>query len=180
MMAGYHKRAEATAQLRWLDEEGRVYHRSGDIGRFDEDGFLILLDRIKDVIISGGHNIYASDLEAVLARHADLADSAVIGVPSSAWGETPLALVVPKPGTRLDPDALRDWVNAQVGKTQRLSGVELRAALPRNALGKLSKKELRTPYWETKGETPAQTRDGARQEPEHASQAGKNHKAPAP
>jgi long-chain acyl-CoA synthetase len=150
MMAGYHKRPEATAQLRWLDEEGRVYHRSGDIGRFDEDGFLILLDRIKDVIISGGHNIYASDLEAVLARHADVADSAVIGVPSSAWGETPLALVVPRPGARLDPDALRDWVNAQVGKIQRLSGVELREALPRNALGKLSKKELRAPYWEAR------------------------------
>ncbi|MDF3822531.1 AMP-binding protein [Leptospira sp. 96542] len=149
MMAGYHNRPEATAQLRWLDEEGRVYHRSGDIGRFDEDGFLVLLDRIKDVIISGGHNIYASDLEAVLARHADVADSAVIGVPSPAWGETPLALVVPKPGARLDPDALRDWVNAQVGKTQRLTGVELRAALPRNALGKLSKKELRTPYWDS-------------------------------
>jgi long-chain acyl-CoA synthetase len=164
MMAGYHNRPEATAQLRWLDEQGRVYHRSGDIGRFDEDGFLILLDRIKDVIISGGHNIYASDLEAVLARHADVADSAVIGVPSSAWGETPLALVVPKPGARLEPDALRDWVNAQVGKTQRLSGVELRAALPRNALGKLSKKELRTPYWETRGETSGETRDGARQE----------------
>lgn len=160
MMAGYHNRPEATAQLRWQDEQGRVYHRSGDIGRFDEDGFLILLDRIKDVIISGGHNIYASDLEAVLARHADVADSAVIGVPSSAWGETPLALVVPKPGTRLDPDVLRDWVNAQVGKTQRLSAVELRAALPRSALGKLSKKELRTPYW-----------DGTRQ---------KQNKAPSP
>ena len=147
MMAGYHQRPEATTQLRWQDEQGRVYHRSGDIGRFDEDGFLILLDRIKDVIISGGHNIYASDLEAVLARHAEVAYSAVIGVPSSAWGETPLALVVPRPGARPDPDALRDWVNAQVGKTQRLSGVELRTALPRNALGKLSKKELRTPYW---------------------------------
>jgi len=148
MMAGYHKRPEATAQLRWLDEQGRVYHRSGDIGRFDEDGFLILLDRIKDVIISGGHNIYASDLEAVLARHADVLDSAVIGVPSAEWGETPLALVTPKPGARIDPAALRAWVNAQVGKTQRLSAVELRDALPRSALGKLSKKELRAPYWE--------------------------------
>ncbi len=148
MMAGYHKRPEATAQLRWQDEQGRVYHRSGDIGRFDADGFLILLDRIKDVIISGGHNIYASDLEAVLARHADVLDSAVIGVPSAEWGETPLALVTPKPGVSIDPAALRAWVNEQVGKTQRLSAVELRDALPRSALGKLSKKELRAPYWE--------------------------------
>ncbi|MGJ4748826.1 class I adenylate-forming enzyme family protein, partial [Leptospira sp. SA-E8] len=107
MMAGYHNRPEATAQLRWLDAEGRVYHRSGDVGRFDADGFLVLLDRIKDVIISGGHNIYASDLEAVLARHADVADSAVIGVPSPEWGETPLALVEPRPGARIDTGALR-------------------------------------------------------------------------
>jgi acyl-CoA synthetase (AMP-forming)/AMP-acid ligase II len=147
MMAGYHNRPEATAQIRWHDEQGRVYHRSGDIGRFDADGFLTLLDRIKDVIISGGHNIYAADLEAVLARHEGVLDAAVIGVPSAEWGETPLALVLPRPGARLDAAALRDWVNAQVGKTQRLSAVELRGELPRSALGKLSKKELRAPYW---------------------------------
>lgn len=149
MMAAYHNRPEATEQIRWYDEAGNVYHRSGDIGRFDADGFLTLLDRIKDVIISGGHNIYASDLEAVLLRHHDVRDAAVIGVPSEAWGETPLALVVPRAGARPDADALREWVNAQVGKTQRLSAVELRAELPRSALGKLSKKELRAPYWNT-------------------------------
>lgn len=147
MMAGYHHRPEATAQIRWHDGTGRAYHRSGDVGRFDADGFLTLLDRIKDVIISGGHNIYAADLEAVLARHEDVLEAAVIGVPSPAWGETPLALVVPRPGARLDAEALREWANAQVGKTQRLSAVELRDALPRSALGKLSKKELRAPYW---------------------------------
>lgn len=153
MMAGYHGRPEATAQIRWHDEQGNVYHRSGDVGRFDADGFLTLLDRIKDVIISGGHNIYAADLEAVLARHADVQEAAVIGVPSEQWGETPLALVVPREGASIDVAALRDWANAQVGKTQRLAGVELRAGLPRSALGKLSKKELRAPYWLHK-ETP--------------------------
>jgi len=147
MMAGYHNRPEADAEIHWRDAQGRVYHRSGDIGRFDAEGFLTLLDRIKDVIISGGHNIYAADLEAVLARHDGVLDAAVIGVPSAEWGETPLALVVPRPGARLDPAALRDWVNAQVGKTQRVSAVELRGELPRSALGKLSKKELRAPYW---------------------------------
>lgn len=147
MMARYHNRPEATAQIRWHDEQGRIYHRSGDIGRFDADGFLTLLDRIKDVIISGGHNIYAADLETVLATHEDVAEAAVVGVPSVAWGETPLALVVARPGRNIDPEALRDWVNAQVGKTQRLSAVELRSELPRSALGKLSKKELRAPYW---------------------------------
>jgi acyl-CoA synthetase (AMP-forming)/AMP-acid ligase II len=153
MMAGYHGRPEATAQIRWLDERGRVYHRTGDIGRFDADGFLTLLDRAKDVIISGGHNIYAADLEAVLARHEDVADAAVVGVPSAEWGETPLALVVARPGAGVDAQQLRDWVNRQVGKTQRLSAVELRSELPRSALGKLSKKELRAPYWRA-GATP--------------------------
>lgn len=147
MMAGYHNRPDATDQIRWCDEAGRVYHRSGDIGRFDADGFLTLLDRIKDVIISGGHNIYASDLEAVLARHEDVVDAAVIGVPSAEWGETPLALVVARAGSSPDPHALREWVNARVGKTQRLSAVDLRSELPRTPLGKLSKKELRAPYW---------------------------------
>ncbi len=147
MMAGYHHRPEATAQIRWFDEHGRMFHRSGDIGRFDADGFLTLLDRLKDVIISGGHNVHAADLEAVLARHPDVADAAVIGVPSASWGETPLALVVLKPQSQIDAAALLDWVNDQVGKTQRLSGIELRPELPRSALGKLSKKALRAPYW---------------------------------
>lgn len=148
MMAGYHNRVEATAEIRWHDDEGRVYHRSGDIGRFDADGFLTLLDRIKDVIISGGHNIYAADLEAVLARHEAVADVAVIGVPSKEWGETPLAVVALRAGADVEASKLRDWVNAQVGKTQRLAAVELRDELPRSALGKLSKKELRAPYWQ--------------------------------
>jgi acyl-CoA synthetase (AMP-forming)/AMP-acid ligase II len=151
MMAGYHNRPEATAEIRWYDDEGRMYHRTGDIGRFDADGFLTLLDRRKDVIISGGHNIYPADLEAVLASHADVQESAVIGVPSEQWGETPLALVVAKPGANIDARALRDWVNAQVGKMQRLSAVELRGELPRSHLGKLSKKELRAPYWNKAG-----------------------------
>ena len=130
-----------------------MYHRTGDIGRFDTDGFLVLLDRKKDVIISGGNNIYAADLEAVLARNADVLEAAVIGVPSAEWGETPLALVVARQDTCPDPVALRDWVNAQVGKTQRLSAVEFRHELPHSALGKLSKKELRAPYWRPVNQT---------------------------
>jgi acyl-CoA synthetase (AMP-forming)/AMP-acid ligase II len=80
---------------------GRRYIRTGDIGRFDEDGFLVLHDRRKDVVISGGFNIYPSDLEAVLRRHPDVADAAVVGVPSAQWGETPVGFVVPQrgPGT---------------------------------------------------------------------------------
>ena len=148
MMAAYHNRPDATAEIRWFDEEGRMHHRTGDIGRFDEDGFLVLLDRKKDVIISGGNNIYAADLEAILAQHPDVRESAVIGIPSAEWGETPLALVVPRAGVDLDSAALRAWINARVGKTQRLHGVELRAELPRSNLGKISKKQLRAPYWD--------------------------------
>lgn len=149
MMSGYHQRPDADAEIRWHDDDGTMYHRTGDIGRFDADGFLVLLDRKKDVIISGGNNIYAADLEAVLSRHAGVLEAAVIGVPSAEWGETPLALVVPRPGAALEAGALREWVNRQVGKTQRLSAVEIRDELPHSALGKLSKKELRAPYWRT-------------------------------
>ena len=147
MMSGYYKRHDATEAMYWRDADGRVFHRTGDVGRFDADGFLVLLDRRKDVIISGGQNVYAADLEAVLATHPDVADAAVVGVPSDAWGETPLAFVVRRPGGTVDAAALRDWTNARLGKMQRLSAVELRAELPRSALGKVLKRELRAPYW---------------------------------
>jgi acyl-CoA synthetase (AMP-forming)/AMP-acid ligase II len=147
MMSGYYKRPEATEAMYWRDAEGRVFHRTGDVGRFDEDGFLVLLDRRKDVIISGGQNVYAADLEAVLAGHPDVADVAVIGVPSEAWSETPLALVVRRAGSGLDEAGLRDWANARLGKMQRLNAVEFRAELPRSPLGKMLKRELRAPYW---------------------------------
>ena len=147
MMTRYHNKPSLTEEIRWRDEYGQIFHRSGDVGRFDADGFLVLLDRKKDVIISGGSNIYASDLEAVLSQHPDVADVAVIGVPSEAWGETPLGLVARRPGGNVEAAALREWANAQLGKTQRLSAIEFRDALPRSSLGKLLKRELRAPYW---------------------------------
>jgi acyl-CoA synthetase (AMP-forming)/AMP-acid ligase II len=99
------------------------------------------------MIISGGFNIYAADLEVVVASHPDVLDVAVIGVPSPEWGETPLALVVVKPGTTPDPADLRLWANGRLGKTQRISAVELRPDLPRSTIGKILKRELRAPYW---------------------------------
>ena len=116
---------------------------------FDEDGFLVLLDRKKDMIISGGFNIYASDLEEKLLAHPDVAEAAVIAVPSEKWGETPLGLVVARDGRRLEADALLAWVNGHVGRTQRLAAVELRPDLPRNNAGKILKQDLKKPYWET-------------------------------
>ncbi|MES2508767.1 MAG: class I adenylate-forming enzyme family protein [Pseudomonadota bacterium] len=147
MMAGYYMQPDATEKFYWRDENGTVFHRTGDIGRFDEDGFLTLLDRKKDIIISGGFNIYASDLETVIAGHPDVADVAVVGIPSAQWGETPIALVVLKPGSAVDTEAVRLWTNDRVGRTQRLAAVEYRQELPRSALGKLLKRELRAPYW---------------------------------
>ncbi|MCJ8140055.1 class I adenylate-forming enzyme family protein [Falsirhodobacter halotolerans] len=147
MMSGYFRNEEANRAIYWTDADGTVYHRTGDIGMFDDDGFLVLLDRKKDMIISGGFNIYASDLEEKLLGHPDIAEAAVIGIPSAAWGETPLGLVVGRKGARLDPQQVLKWTNSQVGRMQRLSAIEIREDLPRNNAGKLLKQDLRKPYW---------------------------------
>jgi acyl-CoA synthetase (AMP-forming)/AMP-acid ligase II len=146
IMNGYHKRPKQTAEAEWYDASGKRFIRTGDIGRFDEDGFLVLMDRKKDMIISGGFNIYPSDLEAVLARHDAVAEAAVVGVPSDRWGETPVAFVALKSGRKDAPEILCEWVNSKVGKTQRLSAVEVVPVLPRSAIGKVLKRELREQY----------------------------------
>jgi len=143
MMSGYHGQPEKTREVEWFDAEGRRYIRTGDIGRFDADGFLILFDRRKDMIISGGFNIYPSDLEGVLRGHEAVADAAVVGVPSAEWGETPVAYVVPRPGSQATEAGLREWCNERVGKTQRLAAVHLIDELPRSHIGKVLKRVLR-------------------------------------
>jgi len=143
MMTGYHRRPELTRDAEWFDASGKRFIRTGDIGRFDADGFLILADRKKDMVISGGFNIYPSDLEAQLREHPGVAEVAVVGVPSTRWGETPVAFVVRRPSDATSGEALRDWLNARVGKTQRLAGVSIVDELPRNAIGKVLKRELR-------------------------------------
>ena len=153
MMRGYHGQAQETATLVWRDERGRSFIRSGDVGRLDADGYLTILDRKKDMIISGGFNVFPTDLEQVVAGHPAVLDVAVIGVPHARWGETPLALVIPRPGASASVDELLEWANARLGKHQRLGGVELRGDFPRNALGKVLKKDLRAPYWAGTGRT---------------------------
>lgn len=148
MMSGYFGRDDLTADYIWRNAEGQVYFRSGDMGYFDADGFLILSDRKKDMIISGGLNIYANDLELVLLQDEDVIDAAVIGVPSEAWGETPLGLVVCRPSAGRSAADILDSANARLGKSQRLSQVEIRDTLPRSTIGKILKKDLRAPYWE--------------------------------
>ena len=146
MMLGYHNRPAQSREAEWFDAQGRRFIRTGDVGRFDQDGFLILMDRRKDMVISGGFNIYPSDLESELRQHPAVADAAVVGVPSAEWGETPVAFVVRRAGHGDAPDAIKRWLNERVGKTQRLADVKLIDELPRSAIGKVLKRELRDAY----------------------------------
>jgi acyl-CoA synthetase (AMP-forming)/AMP-acid ligase II len=146
VMEGYLNRPDATAEASWTDGQGRRWLRTGDIGRLDAEGFLYIVDRKKDMILSGGQNIYPADIELVMLDHPDVAEIAVIGVPSERWGETPLAVVVPRAGTQPDAAALTAWTNERVGRQQRISGVVLRDSLPRNPNGKILKRELRAEF----------------------------------
>lgn len=143
MMRGYHGRPELTARALVRLANGLVYLRSGDLGRIDADGFLHVSGRAKDVIISGGYNIYATDLEEALLSDPAVLHAGVIGVPSADWGETPVGFVVLREGAAATGAALRDRTNRLLGKVQRLSAVEVVAALPVNGLGKVVKAELR-------------------------------------
>lgn len=146
MMIGYLNKPEKTAEAEWFDPSGKRFIRTGDVGRFDADGFITLLDRKKDMIISGGFNLYPSDLESILREHPAIADVAVVGVPSTRWGETPVAFVVRAGGAAETPDTLLDWFNGRVGKTQRLARLEFTGELPRSAIGKVLKRELRDQF----------------------------------
>lgn len=144
MMTGYNNRPDATKAMYWHDADGNLYYKHGDIGRLDEDGFLQLMDRAKDMIISGGFNIYPSDIEALLAADPRVIEAAVVGMPSEEWGETPVAFVVLH-----NPDeaeALKADINAKLGKTQRLSAIRTVEELPRSPIGKVLKRELRDQY----------------------------------
>jgi len=144
-MPGYWQRYDANAEARWVDAQGEVWLRSGDIGYLDEQGFLYIVDRKKDMILSGGQNIYPQDIEAVLVTHDSIEDVAVIGVPSERWGETPVALVVPR-DEAVSMDALLEWANQRLGKQQRLAHCIAVTELPRNPNGKILKRELRKQY----------------------------------
>ncbi|MEW4468062.1 class I adenylate-forming enzyme family protein [Parasphingorhabdus sp. JC815] len=143
MMSGYQNQPEKTAQASWYDENGDRWQRMGDIGKVDEDGFVTLMGRSKDMIISGGFNIYPRDLEEALMAQPDVADAAVVGIASRQWGETPAGFVVAEEGASLDLEALKTATNEQLGKTQRLSELHLIDELPRSHIGKILKTELR-------------------------------------
>lgn len=143
MMAGYKNQPDKTREGYWTDPAtGVAWQRMGDIGRVDVDGFVELVGRAKDMIISGGFNIFPVDLETELLREADVAEAAVIGMPSRKWGETPVGFVVVT-GDAREPDAIRDAVNARLGKTQRLAQLHVIDEMPRSHIGKLLKTGLR-------------------------------------
>ena len=143
-MEGYHNRPDATQEIIWRDKLGRSFIRTGDMGRFDEDGFLYILDRKKDMIISGGINVFASDIEEVLLQHPDVRDVAIIAVPHEKWGETPLALVIRNESVEGSEADIMEWANAKLAKHQKVRKLEFRDEdFPRNALGKVQKARLR-------------------------------------
>jgi acyl-CoA synthetase (AMP-forming)/AMP-acid ligase II len=146
VMSGYHNRPEATAEATWASPDGTRWLRTGDIGRFDSEGFLYVVDRKKDMIISGGQNLYPADIEAVMRDHPAVAEVAVIGVKDSSWGETPVAVVVLQTPAATAAEQLVEWTNQRVGKQQRIRRVVFRDSLPRNANGKILKRELRNEY----------------------------------
>jgi acyl-CoA synthetase (AMP-forming)/AMP-acid ligase II len=143
MMLGYHNQPEKTREGYWTCAEGLTWQRMGDVGRIDPDGFVELVGRTKDVIISGGFNIYPVDLESQLLKDPRVAEAAVIGVPSRDWGETPVGFVVLKDAGEDALEDIRATANAALGKTQRLSALHAIAEMPRSHIGKLLKTELR-------------------------------------
>ena len=143
-MAGYFNREEANQEAMFIDQQGRQWLRSGDIGYIDSEGFLFIVDRKKDMILSGGQNIYPQDIESIVIQHPVVNDVAVIAAKSNKWGETPIALVVKEPShDAIIVSDIKRWANQQLGQQQRLADVILIDKLPRNPNGKVLKRQLR-------------------------------------
>jgi long-chain acyl-CoA synthetase len=145
-MAGYWNLPEATSKT--IDSEGWL--RTGDAGYMDEDGYVYIHDRVKDMIISGGENIYPAEVENAIFGHPDVADVAVIGVPDAKWGEAVKAIVVKKPGREPSPDEIIGFARQRIAAYKAPKSVDFIAALPRNPSGKILRRELREQYWEGK------------------------------
>ncbi len=147
LMPGYYKRADLTDQAivnGWL--------HTGDLGYVDEDGFLFLVDRLKDLIITGGCNVFPRDIEEIIVQHPGVREAAVFGVPSEKWGETPMAAVILREAAAVSEDVLRDWINERVdSKLQRVHAVVLMEDFPRSTAGKTLKRVMREPYWASRG-----------------------------
>ena len=142
VMAGYWNLPDATRRAVKGD-----WFFTGDAGYLDEKGYLFIYDRVKDMIVSGGENIYPAEVESALFGHPAVADVAVIGVPDERWGEAVKAVVVKKPGADLTAGQLIDWARERIAGYKLPKSVDFIDALPRNPTGKILKRELRQPYW---------------------------------
>ena len=143
-MKGYWNNEAATRDA--VDADG--WFKSGDAGYLDEDGYLFIHDRVKDMIVSGGENVYPAEIENVMMGHPAIADVAVIGVPHDKWGETGKAVVVLAGGASATPDELIAYARERLAGFKTPTSVDFVDALPRNPSGKVLKKDLREPYWE--------------------------------
>jgi acyl-CoA synthetase (AMP-forming)/AMP-acid ligase II len=144
LMAGYLNKPDATADV--ITEDG--WFRTGDIGHLDADGFLYVSDRLKDMIISGGENIYSPEVERVLSEHPAVMEVAIVGVPDDTWGESVKAFVAVKDGSSVTAEEIIEYSRERLAHYKCPKTVEIIAALPRNPTGKVLKRELRAPYWE--------------------------------
>jgi long-chain acyl-CoA synthetase len=148
LMPGYYKRPDLTSQAivdGWL--------HTGDVGYADADGFLYLVDRKKDMIISGGTNVFPKDIEEIIVQHPAVREAAVFGIPSEKWGETPLAAVILREPATVTADDLCQWINERVdAKNQRVHAVTIVEDFPRSTAGKTLKRVLREPYWAARDE----------------------------
>ena len=143
-MVGYWNLPEATKGT--MAEGGWI--KTGDAGYLDEDGYLFIHDRVKDMIITGGENVYPAEVESAIFGHPDIAEVAVIGVPDDKWGEAVKAVCAPKAGCTIDPESVIGWARERIAAFKVPKSVDIIPALPRNASGKILRKDLRAPYWE--------------------------------
>lgn len=142
MSSGYFHRDDLNSELFWQDENGKQFVRSGDLGEINEKGLLLLRGRKKDMIVSGGINVYPIDIENILLKHPDVTDVAVVGKKHPRWGETPHAFIILKSQSNTSKETLLVWVNQTLNKHQRLDGIDFIDEFSRNALGKVVKSEL--------------------------------------
>jgi acyl-CoA synthetase (AMP-forming)/AMP-acid ligase II len=146
VMKGYWNMPEETKKS--IDTDG--WFRTGDAAYLDEEGYVYIFDRVKDMIVSGGENVYPAEVENALMGHPAIADVAVIGVPDEKWGEVPKALVVRKADTPVTEEEIISFARERLAGFKVPKSVDWIDALPRNPSGKILKKDLRAPYWEGK------------------------------
>ena len=142
IMRGYWQRPEADVEAFVVDAAGTRWLRTGDVGTIDDDGFIRIVDRLKDMIAVGGFKVFPSQIEALLYRHPAVKEALVIGLPDTYRGEMPRAYVTLGDGAHFTGEQLRDWLNPQLGKHERVDQVVVRLTMPKTMIGKLSRKDL--------------------------------------